>query len=61
MDIYLENLQIPVLVKETVMDYLEFLYKQEKNRDINLEKNMRDKLPEDLRYELVSAAYAKMN
>jgi hypothetical protein len=61
MDVYMESLKVPTHIKNDVRNHLEFLHNEEKNRDIDVEQQMRAKLPEDLRYQLVSNAYAQMN
>jgi hypothetical protein len=61
MELYMDNLQIPLNVKNQIFNHMEFMHRQEKNRNMQLENHMRDKLPEDLKYELVANAYSSMN
>ena len=45
----MEKMKISLELKKEIHDYLEFLHKEEKNRDINIEDQMKAKLPEELR------------
>jgi len=45
MEVYMDNLSIPKNIKNQIFTHIQFIHKQEKNRNIELEAKMRSKLP----------------
>ena len=57
-DTYMEKMKLSSDLKQEVRDYLAFLHKDERNRDVEVENQMKAKLPDSLRIELLKSAYS---
>ena len=57
-DTYMESMKISGELKEEIRKYMQFLHRDERNRDTLIEKQMKEKLPENLRIQLLKSAYS---
>jgi len=49
MDTYMQKMNISRTLRKDIHDYLHFVHKEEKNRDLEMEAKMIEKIPEELR------------